>query len=102
MEEATVEEQQIEATVEEAEPTEGAEEVEEEPQPPESPAPATAELEAAVTELRTTLEERDMELQTLRHQLASAMARYREALLATAPEVPVSGATPEEVEASLA
>ena len=44
-------------------------------------------------------------MDALRHQLTSATARYREALLTAAPEVPaelVTGATPEEVEASLA
>ena len=102
MEEVTVEEQQLEpaavALKETAEPAQ-------EEQPAEPPAPATAELEATVAELRATLEERETELQAMRHQLASATARYREALLASAPEVPeelVSGATPEEVEASLA
>ena len=71
-------------------------------QPPE---PATAELEAAVSELRATLEQRETELQALRHQLTSATERYRKALLAAAHEIPeelVAGATPEEVEASLA
>ena len=104
MEEVTVEEQQMEASMEEAETPEPGVSVQE-PQPPEPPEPATVELEAILAEVRTTLEERETELQTLRHQLASATARYREVLLAAAPEVPeelVSGATPEEVEVSLA
>lgn len=44
-------------------------------------------------------------MDALRHQLTSATARYREALLTAAPKVPsdlVTGATPEKVEASLA
>ena len=104
MEEVIVEEEQMEASVEVAETPESGVSAEE-PQPTEPPAPATVELEAALAEVRTTLEERETELQTLRHQPTSATARYREALLAAAPEVPeelVSGATPEEVEASLA
>lgn len=43
--------------------------------------------------------------ESLQSRLASATARYREALLATAPEIPeelVVGESPEEVEASLA
>jgi hypothetical protein len=54
--------------------------------------------------LRTTLGERETEIQTLRHQLTSATEAYRGALLAASPEIPgemVNGATPEEVDVSL-
>jgi len=115
MQEVTLEEQQLEPASAPSEET--PEPVQEDP-PAEPPQPTTANLEAAVTELRATLEQRDADLaevkatleqrdaeaEALRHQLASATARYREALLAAAPEVPeelVSGTTPEEVEASL-
>ena len=107
MEDVTVEEQQDqEAPVEAPELAEGAEEAQPAEQASEpAPAPATAELETELAEARAIVEQRDAEVETLRHQLASATARYREALLASAPEVPaelVTGATPEEVEASLA
>ena len=116
MQETAVEEQQLEPAS--VAPEEAPEPAQEE-QPAEPPAPSATDLEVSLTDLRVTLEERDAELaqvkatleqrdaeaEALRHQLASATARYREALLASAPEVPeelVSGATPEEVEASLA
>ena len=104
MQEAIVEQQQPdqEAVVETAEPVAGVDEDQPEEQPAES---ATADLEAELAEARATLDQRDTEMEALRHQLASATAHYREALLASAPEVPaelVTGATPEEVEASLA
>ena len=71
---------------------------------------ASDELKKAMSKLRKTPEGNvDLSPRTpfdaLRHQLTSATARYREALLTAAPEVPaelVTGATPEEVEASLA
>ena len=66
---------------------------------------ASDEAQAELAELRSALEQRDHEIESLRSQLASATARYREALLAAAPEVPeelVGGESPEEVEASLA
>lgn len=106
MEEVAIEEEQlhqgtaIEAPVVDAEPAVGTQEE----QPAEPPAASTAELEAALADLRTALEGRETELQAVQRQLASATARYREALLAAAPDVPeemVTGATPEEVEASL-
>ena len=105
MDEVIVEQQQPdqEAVVETTEPVASVvEEDQPEEQPPES---ATADLETELAEARATLEQRDAEMEALRHQLASATARYREALLASSPEVPaelVTGATPEEVEASLA
>ena len=73
----------------------------------EAPAAETApdEAQAELAELRSALEQRDLEIESLRNRLASATARYREALLAAAPEVPaelVGGESPEEVEASLA
>ena len=115
MEEVVVEEQQPQAPVEATQPAVSAET----PQPAQPSAPAPADLETSLattqaalqqrqTELsdaRATLSQRDVELQTLRHQLASATARYRLALLAAAPEIPeelVAGNTPEEVEASVA
>ncbi len=66
---------------------------------------ALQERDASLAEVRGVLAQRDVELQALRHQLASATARYRQALLAAAPEIPeelVAGNTTEEVEASLA
>ena len=107
MEEVAVEEQQIEASVEDTATTDETIESaqEEQPQPLEPPAPTIADLEAALSETRVTLEQRDTELQTLRHQLTSATESYRKALLAASPEVQeelVTGSTPEDVEASLA
>ena len=63
------------------------------------------EAQAELAELRSALEQRDQEIESLRSRLASATARYREALLAAAPEIPeelVVGESPEEVETSLA
>ncbi|MEE8442669.1 MAG: hypothetical protein V3S37_02880 [Dehalococcoidia bacterium] len=71
----------------------------------EQPVVSTVELEATLDEVRTTLAERETELQEVQRQLTSAIALYREALLAAAPEVPeemVTGTTPEELGASLA
>ena len=73
----------------------------------EAPAAETAsdEAQAELAELRSALEQRDLEIQSLQNRLASATARYREALLAAAPDVPeelVGGESPEEVENSLA
>ena len=110
MEDSTVEEQQDqehEAVVEATEPVKPVEqdqpvEQSEEPQAMES---STADLQAELAEARAVLAQRDTEVDALRHQLTSATARYREALLTAAPEIPaelVIGATPEEVEASLA
>ena len=101
MEDVTVEEQPSETLVENADLENGAREA----QPVESETPSTQELQTQVVDLRSALEQRDTELKTLRHQLTSATARYRESLLAASPEIPeemVAGATPEEVEASLA
>ena len=106
MEDTTVEEQQEQETVVEAteavEPVEQDQPVEQSEEPPE---PSTADLQAELAEARAALAQRDTEVDALRHQLTSATARYREALLTAAPEIPaelVTGATPEEVEASLA
>ncbi len=63
------------------------------------------EAQAELAELRSALEQRDQEIEALQSRLASATARYREALLAAAPEIPeelVGGESPEEVETSLA
>ena len=68
-------------------------------------ATASDEAQAELAELRSVLEQRDQEIEALRSRLASATARYREALLAAAPEIPeelVVGESPEEVETSLA
>ncbi|MBI4339418.1 MAG: hypothetical protein HY680_05645 [Chloroflexi bacterium] len=71
-------------------------------------ADALAALEQRSTELaeaRAAVAQRDAEMAGLRQQLADATSWYREALLAGAPEVPaelVSGATPEELAASVA
>ncbi len=68
-------------------------------------ATAPDETQAELADLRSALEQRDQEIESLRGRLASATARYREALLAAAPEIPeelVVGESPEEVEASLA
>ena len=66
---------------------------------------ALDETQAELAELRSALEQRDQEIEALMSRLASATARYREALLAAAPEIPeelVVGESPEEVETSLA
>lgn len=61
--------------------------------------------EQAQVEAETAVGEPTSEADALRAQLAGAAQRYRELLLAGAPEVPaelVSGATIEEVDASFA
>ena len=66
---------------------------------------ALDDAQAELAELRSALEQRDLEIESLQSRLASATARYREALLAAAPDVPeelVGGESPEEVETSLA
>ena len=66
---------------------------------------APDETQAELAGLRSALEQRDLEIESLQSQLASATARYREALLAAAPDIPeelVVGESPEEVDASLA
>ena len=66
---------------------------------------ASDEAQTELAELRSALEQRALEIESLRSRLASATARYREALLAAAPEVPeelVGGESPEEVDTSLA
>lgn len=60
--------------------------------------------EQRLQELRQTLRDRDGEVAHLQKQLGSALERYREALLRTAPDVPpdlVSGETVYELESSL-
>ena len=49
---------------------------------------ASEDAQAELTELRSALEQRDLEIESLQSRLASATARYREALLAAAPDVP--------------
>ena len=66
---------------------------------------ALDDAQAELAGLRLALEQRDLEIESLQSRLASATARYREALLAAAPDVPeelVGGESPEEVETSLA
>ena len=63
------------------------------------------ETQAELDKLRSALEHRDLEIELLQSRLASATARYREALLVAAPDIPeelVVGESPEEVDASLA
>ena len=79
---------------------------------PDGPGTQHAALERQLSELQTALEEerslraqRDGALSELRQQLSSAAQSYRSAVLAAAPELPpelVSGATPEEIDRSLA
>ena len=68
-------------------------------------ATAPDETQAELAEVRSALEQRDLEIESLQSRLASATARYREALLAAAPDIPeelVVGESPEQVDASLA
>jgi len=74
-----------------------------------APEERTSELEESLAQLQQQMAEREQEMEgevsTLKEQLASAAAKYRALILATAPEVPeelVRGETPEEVEASFA
>ena len=63
------------------------------------------ELESALAEHQTTTASREDEIASLKEQMASAATKYRALVLAGSPEIPqelVSGATIEEVEASLA
>ena len=91
MEEVTSEETMVESTEQDGEAAEAG--------------TAPDEAQAELAELRSALEQRDLEIESLRSRLASATARYREALLAAAPDIPeelVGGESPEEVETSLA
>ena len=91
MEEVTPEETMVEPTAQDGEATQAA--------------TTTDDVQAELAGLRSALEQRDLEIQSLQSRLASATARYREALLAAAPEIPeelVVGESPEEVDASLA
>ena len=91
MQEVTTEETMAESTVQGNEATEAA--------------AAPDETQTELAELRSALEQRDLEIESLQSRLASATARYREALLAAAPDIPeelVVGESPEEVDASLA
>ena len=58
-----------------------------EPAPPE-PQDATEPLRAELEEARRALEEEQGTVATLQAELATSLTRYREALLAGAPEVP--------------
>ena len=91
MEEVTSEETMVESTEQDGEAAEAG--------------TASDEAQAELAELRSALEQRDLEIEALQSRLASATARYREALLAAAPDIPeelVGGESPEEVETSLA
>ena len=91
MQEVTTEETMVESARQDDEATEAA--------------AAPDETQAELAELRSVLEQRDLEIESLQNRLAAATARYREALLAAAPEIPeelVVGESPDEVEASLA
>lgn len=80
--------------------------------PNQPPSPTLAEALAALeqrgaelSDARAALAQRDAELAGLRGQLSAAAAKYRDALLIGAPEVPpelVGGVTTEELDASLA
>jgi AcrR family transcriptional regulator len=62
------------------------------------------ELEAKIARLEQAVLSKDTELSALKGSLSGAVARYREALLASAPDIPgelVKGATVEEIDASL-
>jgi len=62
-------------------------------------------LEARIAQIEQSLQERDGEIAQLRSRLAIGAAKYRQAMLASAPEVPeelVQGESIEEVETSLA
>ena len=91
MQEVTTEETMVESAGQDGEAAEAA--------------TAPDETQAELAELRSALEQRDLEIESLQNRLASATARYREALLAAAPDIPeelVVGESPEEVDASLA
>ena len=91
MQEVTTEETMLESAEQDGETAEAA--------------AAPDEAQAELDELRSALEQRDLEIESLQSRLASATARYREALLAAAPDIPeelVVGESPEEVDASLA
>ena len=63
------------------------------------------ERDASIEHLTSRLEERQSALSRLEEQAAAAVARYRDALLASAPEVPqemVAGQTVEEIDDSMA
>ena len=71
MEEVTSEETMVESTGQDGEAAEAG--------------TAPDEAQAELAELRSALEQRDLEIESLQSRLASATARYREALLAAAP-----------------
>ncbi len=61
--------------------------------------------DASIQKLASDLKEREGALGRLQRQVASAVAKYREALLASAPDIPqdmVTGQSIEEVDASVA
>ena len=61
-------------------------------------------LEAKMPQLEQAVLARDNELSALKSSLSGAIAKYRETLLASAPDIPaelVKGVTVEEIDASL-
>ena len=65
---------------------------------------AKEEVQDRIAQLEEGIAARDVELAALKESLASAVAKYRTAVLATVPEVPeelVKGETVEEIAASL-
>jgi hypothetical protein len=76
-----------------------------EQEPPPDHTARLFELEQALAETHARLKEREAALEATHLQLQSTVARYRQALLSTSPEVPeelVQGDTVEELDASLA
>ncbi len=81
----------------------GTEEQRADPQPPAED--RVRELERSLIEMESRVKEREQEAESLRGQVASAVERYRAAVLASAPDVPgelVQGQSIEEVDASVA
>ena len=61
-------------------------------------------LEARIAELQQGISSRDSDLAAIKESLSGAVAKYRAALLATAPEIPaelVKGESIDEIDASL-
>ena len=69
----------------------------------ESP-PATEELQRRIAEMEESIAARESEAAVLKESLASAVLKYRSAVLETAPGVPeelVTGETVDEIDAAL-
>ena len=64
----------------------------------------SGELQARIAQLEQDISSRDGELTAIKQSLSGAVAKYRVALLATAPEIPaelVKGESLDEIDASL-